>query len=292
MFGYITPDINELKVKEYALFQSYYCGLCRVLKREYKTTACLNYDAVFVYILKDGLNNADFYEPKNIKCGLHRVRGKPAIITDSADYVAAVNIMMAYYKLKDDIADEGIIKHLIAPLRFKKKYNTAAVKYPEIALAAEEMWQKQRRIESSRTTSTDEAAQPYAELFGTVLKNISRLYECQLYDLGYALGRWVYLIDAYDDIKKDLKNGSYNVYIQKYNIKNPEEISEDLKLKIQNSFYYTLARAYDAYCSLDLIKNQPILSNIIQFGLKKTTKAVTENHNEREKDGSLPRFGR
>lgn len=292
MFGYITPDINELRVKEYALFQAYYCGLCRVLKELYNASACLNYDAEFVYILNDGLNNSEDSETRGVKCGLHLIKGKQAIITDIANYAAAVNIMMAYYKLKDDITDENKLKTKFASARFKNKFKKAAHDYPELAEASENMWQEQLRAEQTRTASTDAAAEPYANLFGTVLKGINRLYECQLYDLGYALGRWVYLIDAYDDIEADLKKGSYNVYVQKYGLTDGRAIPEDVKSAAENSFYYTLSRAYNAFSALDIVKNEPILSNIIRLGLKNRTKAVLDNIKERKEDGPLPRFRR
>lgn len=292
MFGYLTPDINELKVKDYALFKAYYCGLCRVLKNEYNASAVLNYDAQFIYLLNDALNNPDALKLEKICCGLHPFSGREALIYDAADYAAAVNIMMAYYKLKDDIADCGSFKSKFMLLRFNKKYEKAAAKYPEPAEAAKEMWKNQQAAELNETRSTDEAAEPYAKLFGIVLKNISRLYECQLYDLGYALGRWVYLIDSYDDIEQDFKKGSYNVYIKKYDLTSKDEIPNDVKKKIENSFYYTLSRADNAFSAIDIIKNEPVLSNIVKLGLKHRTKAVLENIKEGTEDGSLPRFRR
>lgn len=292
MFGYITPDINELKVKDYSLFRAYYCGLCRVLKNEYKAQTVLNYDAEFVYILNDAMNNAEQGASGEIKCGLHPVTGRPAVITECAEYAAAVNVMMGYYKLKDDFADLRKPKTIFALKRFKKKYNKAAEKYPEIASAAEEMWRNQQNAELSFTNSTDVAAEPYGKLFGAVLERINKLYECQLYDLGYALGRWVYLIDAYDDIAQDIKTGSYNVYVEKYRIKDSNAIPEDVKRNIENSLYYTLSRANDAYSSLDIIKNEPLLANIIKLGLKNRTANVLKNTSERKEDGSLPRFRR
>ena len=292
MFGYITPDINELKVKDYAVFKAYYCGLCRILKNSYKASAVLNYDAQFIYLLNDALNNPSETRSDNIKCALHPFSGRQVAVSDAADYAAAVNVMMAYYKFKDDIADGGSFKSKFALFRFNKKYKEASAKYPETAEAAAEMWKNQQAAESGSTISTDEAAEPYAKLFGLVLKNISRLYECQLYDLGYALGRWVYLIDAYDDIKKDLKSGLYNVYIKKYGLTSGDGIPEAEKINIENSFYYTLSRADNAFSSIDIVKNKEILSNIIKLGLKSRTKAVLENTEERTTDGPLPRFGR
>lgn len=293
MFGYITPDINELKVKEYAVFQSYYCGLCRTLKEKYKTTAILNYDSVFIYILGDSLNGNKETLAKHAKCGLHPIKGKNALITDSAGYAAAINILMAYYKLQDDATDENNLRSKAAKFLLKKKLKKAAGLYPEISGAAGNMWIEQRNAELNKTVSTDLAADPYAKLFGYVLQRINKLYECQLYDLGYSIGRWVYLIDAYDDIKKDLNSGAYNVFIQKYSLeKTSGDIPDNIKKNIETSLYFTLSRAYDAYLALDLKQNEYLLSNIIKLGLKNRTKNILESNNEGKEDGSIPRFRR
>ena len=57
MFGYLTINKNDLKVKEYEEYQSYYCGLCKVLKERYGHIGqmTLTYDMTFLVILLTGL---------------------------------------------------------------------------------------------------------------------------------------------------------------------------------------------------------------------------------------------
>ena len=53
MFGYVTANEPELKVKDYHKYKAYYCGLCQSLKRQYGSAGQLTlaYDMTFVIIL-------------------------------------------------------------------------------------------------------------------------------------------------------------------------------------------------------------------------------------------------
>ena len=57
MFGYVTINRGELKVRELETYESYYCGLCRVLKDHYGLAGCtmLNYDMTFLGMLLSSL---------------------------------------------------------------------------------------------------------------------------------------------------------------------------------------------------------------------------------------------
>ena len=53
MFGYIAPLKSELKVREYEVYNAYYCAICHAVKRRYGELPrlLLSYDAVFVAML-------------------------------------------------------------------------------------------------------------------------------------------------------------------------------------------------------------------------------------------------
>ena len=60
MFGYIVMNKPEIKFKDFDLYRSFYCGLCRELKSKYGISGqiSLTYDMTFVVILLSAL-----YEP-------------------------------------------------------------------------------------------------------------------------------------------------------------------------------------------------------------------------------------
>ena len=72
MFGYVIVNKGDLTFREFDVYHSYYCGLCRVLKENYGLTGqmSLNYDMTFLVLLLTSL-----YEPETTydmkKCIAH-----------------------------------------------------------------------------------------------------------------------------------------------------------------------------------------------------------------------------
>ncbi|MEA5002317.1 MAG: DUF5685 family protein [Christensenella sp.] len=268
MFGYIVPKVCELKVREYELFRAYYCGLCKALKSGYKKTAVLNFDSVFLYLLADSLReDATAVEP--CKCGLHPFEKRQKVVSDAAAYAADVNILMAYCKAQDDVHDKG--KGRLVQAFLKKAYHKAAEKHPHIAEVAAGTIDELHRLEEEKTTSTDAVADTYARLLGTVFEDADVLQSHVLYDLGYSLGRWVYLIDAAEDWEKDAAAGEYNVYLYKY-----RQRTQTAKEEILRSLQYSLAQASQALERLTLKKNKELLQNIIYLGLREQTERIVD----------------
>ena len=54
MFGYVTVNRPELKVKDLELYRSYYCGLCAELYRRHGRFGqiLLSYDCTFLLLLR------------------------------------------------------------------------------------------------------------------------------------------------------------------------------------------------------------------------------------------------
>ena len=64
MFGYVVMNKPEIKFKDFDMYRSFYCGLCRELKERYGLSGqiTLTYDMTFVILLLSGL-----YEPPTKK---------------------------------------------------------------------------------------------------------------------------------------------------------------------------------------------------------------------------------
>lgn len=272
MFGYIMPLIGELKVCEHELLKAYYCGLCRTLKAKYHRTTILNYDCTFIYLLGESLREGT--EDVGVcNCGLHPIQKRVAVRSDAAGYAADINALMGYAKVADDVRDGSVWAKLRKP-SYGGLYKKATEAQPDISEKMRQMTQQLTALERQECADTDAVADTYAQLFGSVLMELDVMQSHILYDLGYALGRWVYLIDAYDDIRWDIKNGDYNVFVLKYGI--TERIKDDQKKEAERNFFYTLATAADALSRLELKKNRPILENIIRLGLRQQTENVLE----------------
>ena len=93
--------------------------------------------------------------------------------------------------------------------------------------------------------------------------------------IGYNLGKWIYIIDAYDDIEKDVVSGSYNPLLSQYKYENQDikafkaEIVEEVRVNLLQTLSQTTN-------SIELLKlsNKGIIDNIIYEGLYGKTERI------------------
>ena len=216
MTGYIKAFKPELKIKDYELYRGVYCSECRVLGRLYTPIArmLLSYDFTFLSIVRLALQEQCGKFEKG-RCCVNPAK-KCLKCTEDAELErsADVVIIVSYYKLLDDIADGGFFKRLACRLikpALSLMHKKAARRQEMLDRAVASAMKEQEKIEKSGTASLDEAADPSGKMLAAIF---SQGYygedKIQLWRFGYLLGRWIYLLDAVDDIEKDIKSGSYN----------------------------------------------------------------------------------
>ena len=216
MTGYIKAFKPELKIKDYELYRGVYCSECRVLGKLYTPIArmLLSYDFTFLSIVRLALQEQCGKFEKG-RCCVNPAK-KCLKCTEDAELErsADVVIIVSYYKLLDDIADGGFFKRLACRLikpALSLMHKKAARRQEMLDRAVSAAMEEQQKIEKSGTASLDEAADPSGKMLAAIL---SQGYygedKIQLWRFGYLLGRWIYLLDAVDDIEKDIKSGSYN----------------------------------------------------------------------------------
>ena len=269
MFGYIKVSKGELKIKEYELYRGVYCTLCKVLGKNYGLVSrfTLNYDFTFLALLNLSLKDGcDKFSKKGCtfnplkKCNFCNN-------TDGFQMAAAAAMIMTYYKLLDNIADEKGIKKLfyLSLLPFIKSANKkASNKYPDVEKIISDYITKQNLLEKENCSDTDKAADPTAVALSKILMLCSddSSQKRVLERLGYCLGRYIYLTDAYFDLEKDIKTGSYNVLKNK-----PLEETENYT---KSQIYFCINEATKAFELLDIKKYKTILGNILYLGLEDT----------------------
>lgn len=281
MFGYIMPDKPELKIKEYELFRGYYCGLCKSMGRSFGTLSrfMLNYDSAFLGLLLSSVHN-EVPVLKKESCIVSPLK-KKRIVKESRyiDFAADINILLTYYKLKDNIRDEGGRLFKLALLVSKASYKNAASRNKQLDGIIAASINAQVQLEEQNCNSIDRAAEPFANMLSRLLAagyegadpSIPRI----LGWIGYNLGKWVYIIDAYDDIEKDNASGSYNPLLCQYKYKNQDikafktDIAEEVRINL-------LQALSQATSSIELLKlsNKGIIDNIIYEGLYSKTERI------------------
>ena len=278
MFGYVKPDKPELKIKDYETYKAIYCSLCRTLGKEYGLLArfLLTYDAAFYALLKKSvLQSKPDCAYKGV-CRFNPLKKCNYIDTDSyLKDAAALTVIMFYYKVIDNINDGKPLKRLAARLVYpyiKIKFNKAVKKYSKYNDIIKASTDEQTRIENEKTDSIDIAAHPTAvslqKIFSDGIEDETqkRIVE----RIGYCLGRWVYLMDAFDDLESDIKAGAYNPFALKYKLDKSFFTGDDKAIEddIIKSIRLTANETGLALELLDKNCYKPLIENIIFDGME------------------------
>lgn len=297
MFGYVTPYKDELKIGEFTLFKSYYCGLCFHIKKEFGNLPrmLLNYDMTFLGLLLDSLQEE---EPaiRFQKCLTNPVKKKEVINRNTAlAYAAEMNVSLVYYKLLDDIADDKNLKSKAMALTLKPYQKKFSPTTKVINQCIEENLNTLSELEKNgQFSSIDEICHPFALIVAHILGDYPALKVANekevretLFNLGYALGKWIYLIDALDDLEKDMEKHKFNPLQQLYN-KEQLSYAKFLPLIKEKVGFTLLNCGYNckaALKSLPIERNQSILENIIILGMMKQYERVSTHCECKNKKG-------
>lgn len=274
MFGYVTPYKMELKIKDYEMFKAYYCGLCISIKNNFSNLCrmSLNYDMTFLGILLDSLECSK-HKYVVTKCIAHPMKKKPKVIDNKAlDYAAFCNVALVYYKLLDDYNDDNSLNKKFISMYIKKFINKSKEDLSPLLVNIEENIKKLSSLEKSQDIiSIDELSDPFASLTAFI---ISYYYKNEdfydnLYDLGYNLGRWIYIIDAYDDLKEDMEKHKFNAINKAFNTENLsyEDLIAHQVNRIEFNLLMSANTTVEALNKLPINKNEDLLFNILQLGL-------------------------
>lgn len=278
MFGYLTTDFPNLYVKDTVLYKSAYCGLCKSIGRVCGTKGrfLLNYDLAFLSVFVHNVLGEDF-EIKKQRCIIHNIIKRPMAIPDDVSMrIAALNVILAYYKLSDNVIDDG--KGKLRRSFFRKSYKKAKKAEPILDRIAKKNYDALRALEKAGSDSIDFAADP----FGTMLKEITAellkdKFTENIGELTYNLGKWIYLIDALDDFDKDKKNGSFNVFVNAYKeIADKKTFLVEKKGDLEFIFGEILSAVYSSAKQVTYNFNHDLTDNILYKGIFKQTKNVME----------------
>ena len=261
MFGYVTVNKPELKIKDYNRYQGYYCGLCKVLKERHGRLGqvTLTYDMTFLIILLTSLyeSKTEFEEGR---CLVHPIKKHPFLTNTITEYAADMNIALTYHKLLDDWKDDKSAKGLAGSKVFLNKYRKIEREYPRQCKKIEEMLLKLQALEEENSQNLDEVAGCFGELMAELFIYRKDEWEATLRSLGFFLGKFIYLIDAYEDVEKDIQNKSYNPLIELSQQDNFEETCNQLLVMM-------MAECGKALEKLPLIVDVELLRNIIYAGV-------------------------
>ena len=269
MFGYVRPVLEKLSPEEQDRFQSVYCGLCHALGQNYGPWArlILNYDFTFLaLVLMEGEGcTASFRCPCKRFCRKTRVEDASALRLAADD-----SVILTYWKLRDEVSDRSFRRGLgYRALAFlmRPAYRKAAARQPRFAETVETRLAELREMERSRIPSIDRPADAFASILAAAVSSVEdaarrRILEQMLYHLG----RWIYLVDALDDLKEDAASGAYNPLICRFTLRDGA-LDDDSRARLIATLDHSVNRITSAYLLAERSVWSGVLENIIYFGL-------------------------
>lgn len=261
MFGYININKAEMKFKEFDVYQSYYCGICQSLKERFGRWGqlSLSYDMTFLAMLLTGL-----YEPETkeayCKCIAHPFEKHLTRRNPYTEYAADMTMVFAMYKCRDDWEDEKKVWKLLYGKLLDGKSGKLKAQYEQKLRKMDLLMQDFRDGEQEGCQDIDKIA----GLFGKVMAEMMVFREDEwsenLYKMGFYLGQFIYLLDAYEDVEEDIKKGTFNPLKHKY-----EEI--DFEEQCKTILMMLMSECCREFEKLPILENVEILRNILYSGV-------------------------
>lgn len=262
MFGYVRINKMDLTFREYEHYKAYYCGLCKKLKSDHTELSRLsiNYDITFLILILTSVYQAksDIYHER---CIVNPIKKKKHMSNEFTEYAAAMNILLTYYKLEDDVMDRGDLKDKMARAMFSKSFKTAYEKYPQKSEIIKSKLKDLSKLEEGNSSSIDKTSNTFGELMKEIFTYKEDEYSVRLGEVGFNIGKYIYIMDAYEDLDKDIKSGDYNPF------KEASDDRELLKKRVDKLIMMCLSRLENAIVSLDIKVNNGIINNIIYSGV-------------------------
>ena len=192
-------------------YQAYYCGLCQSLGRKYGTAArmALSYDMTFAALLLTALYDPPTQTSQG-RCAPHPLRTRPRAVNEFTDYAADMTVVLAYYNYLDDWQDDHKRSRLRLAKQLEPHLENIRRQWPRQCEAIHTKLDELNRLESANSTDLDALCNAFGALLGAVFSPREDFWSPALTQMGRGLGGFIYLMDAYDDLKRDTRHGSFN----------------------------------------------------------------------------------
>ena len=261
MFGYVVAHKPELRMREFYKYKAYYCGLCKVLREKYGFLGqlTLTYDMTFLVILLTSLYEKETNREEH-RCIVHPTKKQKMLYNEITEYAADMNMILTYYKLVDDWEDERSKVGFVGKQAYKKAVCRLEEKYSEKCKVIRRCLELLHQCEERSEENLDIVARCFGELMGELFVYKKDVWEETLREIGFYLGKFIYILDAYDDVEKDIEKNNYNALIALSK-------KEDFDEKCEEMLNFVLAECSHRFEKLPCVEDVEILRNILYAGV-------------------------
>ena len=114
--------------------------------------------------------------------------------------------------------------------------------------------------EKMNETNVDVVAGLFGRIMQILFVPFEDIYAKGLGRMGFYLGKFIYIMDAFDDVEDDVKKGHYNVFSNCYT-------DPDFETHVKDMLTMMMAECSDAFEMLPAVDNADILRNILYSGV-------------------------
>lgn len=290
MFGYVRPYKSEMLVKEYEQYKAIYCELCRRLGKSYGILSrfALSYDCTFYALLALCVSRSQVHLDTG-RCVMNPLKKCSYLPVKGEEYekAAALCVILTYYKLKDDVEDGGRFSALRAKLLMalvSPKAKRAGKRYPFLEEIVGKAMEDQALAQKEKG-GIDRCAHPTAQMLSELFRELPGCREGEdaaLERFGYFLGRWIYLMDAADDLEEDLKTGSFNPFANRLGLSGKKELTAEERKRADEfcneALNTTMAQMLPPFRLISLENFAPLVENVIEKGLPEMQREILFLH--------------
>ena len=288
MFGYVIVDKPSLRVREYDYYRATYCGLCHAMG---KCTGCLSrltlsYDVTFFALVREMLMGTKVEFEKK-RCVRHPIKKINTVkINDQMEYSACVGAQLAYQNIVDNVNDEKGVKRFasrVCQAVFSGMDRKSFDSIPSMSELISDSLEKISQIEFDRVPSIDAPAEVFGDMMAGLLSfELDGEKKLIAEKMGKRIGRWIYIVDAFDDYDKDRKSGSYNPFVELYDGK---DFTDDDMLSISKMLEAELSLAFSAIELLDEDEDRSrseIVKNALCLGMPANVERICKKNFSKE----------
>ena len=261
LLGVMTVRKEELRFREFDRYRAFYCGLCRSIGQRCGGVCrmALSFEMTFLAMLLTALYESDTTQELR-RCAFHPVQKRAMLRNEAIDYCADLSAIVSYYDLRDGWEDERRVDRLAESELLHKAARRAGDALPRQREAVERYVRELHAVEARNDQNLDAAANLTGEMLAELYVMRRDVYERDLREMGYYLGKFIYLCDCYEDLERDEKKKSYNPLLSR---KDQPAFAEDCEQMLGDM----MARAARAFERLPVLQDAEIMRNILYSGI-------------------------
>lgn len=262
MFGYIVPNLSTLDDTRKTRYRAVYCGLCHTLHERHGLmgSATLSNDLTFLALLLNALYESE-EAPGRERCSIHPIKQHAYATSPAFEYAADMNVALAYHKCLDNWLDDRNVLSLGEAALLKHAYTHISDLYPGKCAAIEQWLEEIHQIESGHCGGIDAPVNSTGRMLGELFCwKTDDFWSGSLRKIGDGLGRFIYMMDAYDDLPKDVRRKSFNPLAS-------HRTDADFETMCKDALLMMVADCTQEFEQLPIVQDVDLLRNVLYSGI-------------------------